>query len=655
MSFEPYPEQEIQINGETIRFLPLEKTGARSAYVYAQSGKEGTVYKVRKGSADYALKVFYPAYQDKRLLENTQKISKYKHLQGFKVADRTVLNKKSFPNLVIQYPELDYAVLMPWIDGVLWTNLTTSSNVLDSKKYFRIARLFINLIGDLEKQGVAHCDLSNNNFIVDPKLDNVELIDVEDMYAPDMPRPVPDISYGTMGYRTKWIAENGLWGPASDRFAGAILCSEIITWHNKEIRDHIIDVDGDYRDSYFDEGDMGSKNNERYQIMRSCLSRLNEDFTSLFDKAWFSKNVDECPPISEWMAAVNKLDGTPTIISHPQPDPGTKGGVGARKGLPPKIVVSDSVLDFGLLNSSDNRKQFTISNTGSSVLIGEILPASWLETSVDNFSVQPNEHCQVDVLIKSNYPKPQSGSEYRSSSALLIESNAGTEVVEVNYKTQKPPFYKNWFVWFLVGVFVIFLANFPLQNDSSPESVAPIVAATTTPTPTATLKPTKTLRPTSTPRPTATKAPPSPTPASLGQAVKYKSIEISVLDVYRHDNLIPGNGYRYWATDGHMIIDLVVKVKNTGSTPTSIKWSDTYVIDSDRSRLDVLFAGFRRAADKEKVDPLSIDYNDVNTNMLIEIKDTVYMRIVYIITEKPEQTVVFGIGDSPLIGFSVKK
>jgi serine/threonine protein kinase len=155
--------------------------------------------------------------------------------------------------------------------------------------------------------------------------------------------------------------------------------------------------------------------------------------------------------------------------------------------------------------------------------------------------------------------------------------------------------------------------------------------------------------------PTQTKTSPTPTPASLGEFVKHESLEISVLDIYRHDKLIPGNGYRYWANDGYMIIDLVVKVQNIASTPTSITWNDAYVIDDTGARNDILFAGSRPAAKTEKIDPLSIDYNTIDGAASTEIKDTVYMRIIYIIPDKPEQMVVFGIKDSPLIGFTVKK
>lgn len=202
---------------------------------------------------------------------------------------------------------------------------------------------------------------------------------------------------------------------------------------------------------------------------------------------------------------------------------------------------------------------------------------------------------------------------------------------------------------------LILIISLILSGCGPGQFLGPTITPSATITPTPTLVPTSTPRPTFTPRPTATEVPPTPTPASMGEAVGYKTIEITLLDMYRHDNLIPGNGYRYWANPGYMIIDLVVKLQNAGSSPASVKWSDTYVIDSTGARSDVFFAGSRAATKTQKVDPLSIDYNAIYGDPAVEVADTVYMRIIYLITDKPEQKALFGVGDSPLIEFTVKR
>lgn len=310
MSFEPKPGMKIVLDGEAIEFVALEtSSGSPSVFVYAEAGKEGTVYKVLKNKKHYALKVFHPEYQDKRLIKNTEKLSHYKTLNGFRVTERTLINRKYFPDIVDEFPELNYSILMPWIQGEVWGNLMTSEPPLQGEKYVRIARLLMEIICDLETQGLAHCDLSNNNFIIDPMLSSIELIDIEDMYAPDMPRPIPDISYGTVGYRTKWIAENGLWGPNSDRFASAILCAEIITWQFKEIRENRA---GDT--SFFDENEIGQYS-ERYHLMVDSLGKLSLELSNLFQIAWISKHPVQCPSACEWETGLLKITDENTYHS----------------------------------------------------------------------------------------------------------------------------------------------------------------------------------------------------------------------------------------------------------------------------------------------------------------------------------------------------
>lgn len=302
MIFEPEPGTSIDLRGEKIEFVSLESNGPASVFVYAESGREGTVYKVLKGGKYYALKVFYPEYRDKRLQENTEKLSRFKRLEGFRVAERTLFTNESFPDVVAQYPDLNFAVMMPWVEGTLWGNLIMQSDLtLQPEKYFTIAQSLIRAISNLEYQGAAHCDLSNNNFIIDHSYTAVQLIDIEDMYAPDMPRPIPDVSYGTIGYRTKWIAQNGLWGPDSDRFASAILCSELITWHNQEIRENKA---GD--SSFFDEGEIGEES-QRYKLMSNYLGDLGGELKFLFDRAWLAQDPSECPSAFDWMNALEKL------------------------------------------------------------------------------------------------------------------------------------------------------------------------------------------------------------------------------------------------------------------------------------------------------------------------------------------------------------
>lgn len=447
MTFDPKPGFRIPLNGTHIEFTSLDE----SEFIYAEDGKEATVYRVNKDGQPYAFKVFYPSYQDERLIGNSFQLSLFKSLEGLRVAERTVITKQSFPNLVKMYPDLEFAVLMPWIQGNIWGNLFADDRILSGEKYYSIARSFINVVSNLEAKGLAHCDLSNNNFIIGPNMSNVELIDIESMYAPNMPRPVPDISYGTEGYRTPWIAENGLWGPEADRFACAILCSEILTWHNIEIREAKF---GD--SSYFDEEEIGEKC-ERYYLMMKHLNNINPEIGLLFDKAWLSENLINCPEISKWKVAIAE---TTALGVTKTPEPQKKNDVilteeSAKisehverqdeqeilRGIPARMIINITSLQFGIIDRPNLSKKFTISNPGGSLLVGDIYPDPWLLVHPTHFSIMPGKQCEVIISIKDKLPNPQGKYEYRSPCGLMIESNVGTEVIGATFSLPKKSFW----------------------------------------------------------------------------------------------------------------------------------------------------------------------------------------------------------------------
>lgn len=558
MTFEPEPGMRVHLNEEeVIEFLSLEASGPASVYVYAESGKEGTVYKVSKGQDQFALKVFYPPYRDKRLLENTDKLHRFQNLEGFRVAERTVITPEAFPEPLSDFPDLKYAVLMPWIDGTVWGNVMLETDPsLHQEDYVQIAHALTRVVSHLELQGLAHCDLSNNNFIIAKSPSGIQLIDIEDMYAPDMPRPIPDISYGTIGYRTKWIAEKGLWGPESDRFSIAVLCSEILTWHNEEIRENRSGIA-----SFFDEEEIGEKS-DRYQLMTRYLGSQSDDLPELLERAWFSTEFAQCPTIAEWRAAVRKLKAliapepspymedpsrVATIIvrnrtvpdqapvetgpvpeppavsaeenqSLPDPvvedkiadgihevereqavpeseaegppeveEPSQSEPVAVEQaesalpiGLPPKMNISLEILEFGTIGTPENSQQFSISNSGGAVLNVSIQVEEWIELSHRDFAIAPGEQQLITATLNTKFPQPKTGLEYRSASALAIESNVGSEIIGAKFKLAKPPFYESWWRRALLGAILgsligCFLVPIALATDMTILVIIPIV------------------------------------------------------------------------------------------------------------------------------------------------------------------------------------
>jgi tRNA A-37 threonylcarbamoyl transferase component Bud32 len=457
MSFEPLPGFRIQLHNESYEFTAYEN----SVFVYAEAGKEAVVYRLKKNQKQYALKVFYPAYQDSRLITNSEKLNQFQKMEGLAAAGRTVLTRKAFPDLIAQYPELEYAVLMNWVHGNIWGNLLTDNHTLSAEKYKSIAIKFLSVMSNLEKNGLAHCDLSNNNLLVDVDKKSIELIDIENMYAINMPRPVPDISYGTKGYRNAWIAENGLWGLEADRFGTAILAAEILSWHSLDIRQAKSGLD-----SFFAEEEFG-KNCERYQIIRRSLQNTHADLAILFEKVWKSTSPDTCPTIREWKTALDQT--IPSITSssgigskpvQPSSKPFTfvsgkivesfepsKGAVPSKvsektPSAPARMQISHSVLDYGVVNSPNPSITFEIQNTGGvEFRVTITVIESWIQVTPTEFNLQPREKLNIKAVLKENIPMPSGKTEFRSISALIIESDAGPQVIGVVYKIPKKGFW----------------------------------------------------------------------------------------------------------------------------------------------------------------------------------------------------------------------
>lgn len=120
-------------------------------------------------------------------------------------------------------------------------------------------------------------------------------------------------------------------------------------------------------------------------------------------------------------------------------------------GLPPRMEISHEIIDFGGPPKSDLHSEFYILNTGGSELTGEITSESWLEVLPRAFAIQPGERQAIQVTLRTSSPKPKSGLEYRTASALTIDSNIGTEVIGVRYKLQTPPFYNSPWAKVLAG------------------------------------------------------------------------------------------------------------------------------------------------------------------------------------------------------------
>ncbi len=209
----------------------------------------------------------------------------------------------------------------------------------------------------MEEQGIAHCDLSAPNVMLPvltpprrlrrlpPPLRSgrggggsrrgggeergPRLVDLEGLYAPGMVRP-QELSSGSAGYAHRQAA-GGLWGPEADRFAGAVLLAEMLGWCDPQV------VEAAWGESYFDPAEMQGQG-ERSRLLSESLRRnWGDSVSALFQRAWASDTLADCPTFGEWLVAM-PLTPSPLPLSRTA---GEGEGVAAQ---PPGVGVRTSDL-----------------------------------------------------------------------------------------------------------------------------------------------------------------------------------------------------------------------------------------------------------------------------------------------------------------------
>jgi hypothetical protein len=217
----------------------------------------------------------------------------------------------------------------------------------------------------------------------------------------------------------------------------------------------------------------------------------------------------------------------------------------------------------------------------------------------------------------------------------------------------KTSFHPVWIVWIPILLLAQACAPPPPPATATPTEAPP------TPTVTATLAPTSTPRPTITPPPTKT---PIPTAAPLGVAVPNGSLEITVLDAVTRKTLHLGDisgRYElvYYAPTGSKIIDVGVLMHNSvAGSPASAKWGDIYIVEENGDAWIPYWGSTKTVASGSSTDPFSmgLSSNDLDREAEIQLQDDTYLRLIFLVGDKPGQTFLFGVADSPLITFQAK-
>lgn len=310
MSFQPNPGDEVVINDIA---YTIGQHPAAPGLAYAQAGRQGIVYQLlpRNGSLHgaKALKVFFPKFRIPAMVYQSEHMESYSELPGLQVCKRDVLTPERNGALIGKHPDLLYAVLMPWVQGQTWFDVISDQRQLTAEESLKLARALAGTGSAMEQRGLAHCDMSAPNVMIPffsevenlGKTSAVELVDVEQMYGSKMDRPDALLA-GSPGYAAHRTVHSGLWSSYADRFAGAVIIAEMLSWSDPVI------VEKAWGESYFDQHEMQTVS-ERYYAMRESLEkRWGSKLSDLFIRAWESHDLSSCPTFGEWYVALAAVD-----------------------------------------------------------------------------------------------------------------------------------------------------------------------------------------------------------------------------------------------------------------------------------------------------------------------------------------------------------
>jgi hypothetical protein len=341
MPFQPKVDDVLCIDGTSYR---ITEHPTFSGHPYAQEGRQGIVYQLASGDDRRALKVFKAMYRVPALVSLADRLARFAELPGLKVCRRTVLSATQHGELLQQHTDLTYAVLMPWVDGPTWMNVVLLRHPLSPEQSLLLARSLARTLTHMEERNLAHCDLSGQNLLLpalarvtahtkllgllSPDLqrtfrggplsghsDDVALVDMEGLYGPGLDHP-RDIISGSAGYAHKTVGQ-GVWAPEADRFAGAVLLVEMLGWHDERVRELA------WGDSYFDVQEP-QQFCERFRLLREVLRPYGSKLVGLFEQAWFSESLLQCPTFGEWAVSLppeKAVELSPTSAAQAVPPP----------------------------------------------------------------------------------------------------------------------------------------------------------------------------------------------------------------------------------------------------------------------------------------------------------------------------------------------
>jgi serine/threonine protein kinase len=304
--FHPQLGETLIIGGIGYGFMPHPLLGSPLEDVYAVDGGEALIYQLQELETGHlwALKVSKASFRGAHIARAAVALAPHVAAPGLYLARRHCLVRTSHPDLIARYPDLEYAVLMPWIIGRSWAWLLQDRAA--SARYTRrhaltLARIAAQVLAYLEAHGLAHTDIAGGNVLLAPDLSRVELLDLENLYSPHSPSPRRR-RLGTPGYQHPRISRRGQWRPDGDRFAGAVLLTELLAWCDSTVREQTQQG----AESLFQPHDLGEPAGPRWRMLHAALQGIWPTAAQLAERAAASRRLDGCPPLAEWHACLRR-------------------------------------------------------------------------------------------------------------------------------------------------------------------------------------------------------------------------------------------------------------------------------------------------------------------------------------------------------------
>ncbi|MCC7451909.1 MAG: hypothetical protein IT324_31165 [Anaerolineae bacterium] len=323
--------QSIRINQTLYR---VAEHPALPGIPYAQRGARGFVIQlIAPGGERMALKYFKLKYRVPELVNVTEALKQYADLPGLRAARRTVFTKATHAELLTRYPALEYGVLMPWLPGVTWYDLVTTKAPLTPPDSLKIAQATSAILAGFEERRLAHCDVAGANVMVNRKAAQIELVDIEEMYGPQLPQPV-ELPAGQDGYQHRTSRTQGQWNADGDRFGAAVLLAEMLGWADPRIRQNSAD------EHYFAAAEVQDQDSPRYRLLYEVLrDQYAPTVAEPFEQAWRSVTLADCPPIKQWHDSLAALL-PPAALASAQPFADSSPVVIGRRSLDGVPVIS---------------------------------------------------------------------------------------------------------------------------------------------------------------------------------------------------------------------------------------------------------------------------------------------------------------------------